>query len=124
MLAQRIGESTKASLFLMHSLVLRETVLGGTKADWDGQSRLVPSGLTFGSSYTYTGHGKGLSVELLALTSQGDIGSRTFGGTSLPYRLDASKDTFTLRKDLFANDRETAEGVRIALRPLTGKVMQ
>lgn len=99
---------------------MRPTQLGGTKADWDGQSKLVPTALTFGDSFTYSGTGKGLSVELLALTTNGDIAFRSFGGTSLPYRLDRSRSDLELRKDLFASDRETAEGVAIALKALTG----
>jgi len=53
-----------------------------------------------------------------AIASDGAPAFRTFGGAALPMHGDMDEAKQTLRKDLFANDAEIADGVRIALAPL------
>jgi hypothetical protein len=120
-LAQRIAADTMCALVLSHSLTLRTAKLSGKTAEWDGQHRRHPT--TGGGSFgmTFSGHTTGLSVELLAISAEGTIAFRSFGGVSLPYRTNLSTEQNELRPDLFSSDNEISEGVSLALAPLLGK---
>lgn len=120
-LAQRVASETRSALVISPGLVVRRANLSGTIAAWDGQQRTQPTARTYGSDYRFSGTTSALSVELLAITNDGTIAFRTFGGTSLPYRADGFSGQFETRQNLFSTDVETAEGVRLALRPLLGK---
>jgi hypothetical protein len=120
-LAQRVAFETHSTLVISPGLVVRQANLSGTIAAWDGQERTQPTARTYGSDYRFTGTTSALSVELLAVSSDGAIAFKTFGGTSLPYRADGFSGQYEIRENLFSSDIETAEGVRIALRPLIGK---
>jgi len=117
-LAKRVASETHGALVISHGLVIRQAKLLGTNAEWDGQRRLPPTTKTYGSEYQFHGTTSALSVELLAIADDGTVAFKTLGGTSLPYRADTLAGQYEIRPDLFATDSETAEGVRIALRPL------
>lgn len=117
-LAQRVASETHGALVISPGLVVRSAKLSGTIAQWDGQERTQITTRTYGSDYRFHGTTSALSVELLAISSDGTIAFKTLGGTSLPYRADSFSGQFEIRQNLFATDTETAEGVRIALRPL------
>lgn len=117
-LAQRIATDTGAALVISHSLVLRKAQFSGAMAQWDGQSKVQPTSRSAGENYRFDGTTPAISVELLGIAGNGAIAFKTYGGVALPYRADTWAGTSAVRKDLFANDGETAEGVRIALQPL------
>ncbi len=117
-LAQRIATDTQASLVVSHSLVLRKAQFAGAMAQWDGQSKVQPTSRSAGADYRFDGTTAAISVELLGIGGTGAIAFKTYGGVALPYRADTWDGTSHVRKDLFASDAETAEGVRIALEPL------
>ncbi len=117
-LAQRIAADTQAALVVSHTLLIRPAQLSGTKAQWDGQTKLQPTYGTGGSDYRLSGTTVALSVELLGIAGNGGIAFKTYGGVALPYRADTLAGKNEVRKDLFAKDDEVAEGVAIALRPL------
>jgi hypothetical protein len=117
-LARRIGEQTHCALVLDYQLVPRSAVLSGRKAGWDGVVRDVP--FKRGSErYEASGRTPALSVELLGFSPSGDLLLRQFGGTSLVYRVNTIDLREEIRPDLFLDDKETAEGVHVALRALT-----
>lgn len=117
-LAQRIATDTQAALVVSHGLVIRRAQLSGTKAQWDGQSKVQPTSRSAGTDYRFDGATVALSVELLGIAGNGSIAFKTYGGVALPYRADTWDGKNEIRKDMFAKDTETAEGVHIALRPL------
>jgi hypothetical protein len=117
-LAQRIAADTGCSLILRPRLITRSAKLSGFKAEWDGQARQQPVSDGFAGESRFDGSTVALSVELMALTPNGAVAFRTLGGTSLAYRKDVSRGRVEVRKDLFASEQETAEGVQLALRPL------
>lgn len=117
-LARRIGEQTHCALVLDYQLVPRTAVMSGRKAGWDGVVRDI-SFERGHERYSMTGSASALSVELLGFSASGDLLLRRFGGTSLFYRINTVNERAEVRPDLFLDDAETAEGVRVALQPLT-----
>jgi len=117
-LARRICAEASCALVMQQRMVLREARLGGTKAEWDGQRRRVPVVGAGMDNYSFSGQTGALSVELVVFTKDGEPAFRSYGGASLPYRLNAGKEGNEIRPDLFDNDEEIADGVRIALQPL------
>lgn len=117
-LARRIGEQTHCALVLDYQLVPRSAVMSGHKAGWDGVMRNI-SFERGHERYDISGKTSALSVELLGFSPTGDLLLRKFGGTSLFYRINTIDQRVEVRPDLFLSDAETAEGVRVALGPLT-----
>lgn len=117
-LARRIGEQTHCALVLDYQLIPRNAVLSGHKAIWDGVVRDI-SFKRGDERYDMSGTTSALSVELLGFSPSGELLLRQFGGTSLFYRINTIDRRAEIRPDLFLNDTDTAEGVRVALRPLT-----
>ena len=117
-LARRIGEQTHCALVLDYQLVPRSAAMSGKKAGWDGVVRDIS--IKHGDDdTTMSGNASALSIELLGFSASGDLLLRQFGGTSLFYRINTISKRAEIRPDLFLDDTETAEGVRVALRPLT-----
>ncbi|HEU4777644.1 MAG TPA: hypothetical protein VFS95_12525 [Telluria sp.] len=117
-LAQRIAADTGAALVLKPALVLRQARLQGKTAEWDGQRKMPKLKDNFGDDHRFDGHTVAISLECLAIAGSGEFAFKTLGGVTLPYRGDAWDGKQEIRDDLFANDKEIAEGVQIALRPL------
>ena len=69
--------------------------------------------------YNMSGKASALSVELLGFSPDGELLLGQFGGTSLFYRVNTIDRREEIRPDLFLDDAETAEGVRVALHPVT-----
>lgn len=120
-LARRICEQHACELVLQQELVLRRARLEGQKASWDGQLRPVPVAASTGDGWRFSGQTPALSVALTGVRADGQLVFRSHGGAALPYRLHALKEENELRPDLFADDTEVADGVRLALRPLRGE---
>ena len=117
-LARRIGEQTHCALVLDYQLIPRSAVMSGHKAGWDGVVRDIP--FKRGQErYEMSGRTSALSVELVGFSPNGELLLRQFGGTSLFYRINTIDKREEIRPDLFLDDADTAEGVRVALRPLT-----
>lgn len=117
-LAQRVCAELKCAFVLHQRLVLRKAALAGTKAEWDGQRRNMPVKGGPDQMLNLSGDTTGLSVELIAIQADGMTAFRSYGGASLPYRVDVNRERNEVRPDLFADDKELAEGVQIALQPL------
>jgi hypothetical protein len=116
-LAQRVCAEAKCALVAQHQLVLRRAELKGRYATWDGQRREIP--LTrITADVRFSGSARSLSVMLNVIASNGDSAFRTFGGVTLPMQVDVDEARQKMRTDLFTNDAEIADGVRIALAPL------
>lgn len=106
-----------AQAVIQHQLVLREAELHGRYAEWDGQRREIPLARST-LDVRFKGGSRALSVGVNAIMADGSPAFRTFGGTALPMQVDIDEAKQAMRKDLFANDAEIADGVRIALAPL------
>jgi hypothetical protein len=117
-LAQRIATDTGAALIISHALLMRQAELSGARATWDGQNRPQPTSKAYGDEMRFNGDTIGLSVELLGIAADGSVAFKTHGGTSLPYRADVWNGKNSVRTDLFEKEEETADGVRIALKPV------
>lgn len=116
-LARRVCAQTKCSLVIQHQLVLREAELRGRYAEWDGQRREIPLARA-NLDVRFKGGSRALSVGVNAIMADGSPAFRTFGGASLPMQVDMDEAKQAMRKDLFNNDAEISDGVRIALAPL------
>jgi hypothetical protein len=116
-LAKRVCEQAKCSLVIQHQLVLRGAELRGRYAEWDGQRREIPLTRTT-MDVRFKGGARALSVGVNAITGDGAAAFRTFGGVTLPMQVDVDEAKQKMRTDLFNNDAEIADGVRIALAPL------
>jgi len=120
-LARRVCDEAKCVMVIQQRLVPRTARLDGSVVDWDGQSRSVPVKNAHTREFRFSGTTTALSVELLAVMANGGMGFRTYGGASLPFQTDVQESVNELRPNLFSNDQEVADGVRIALQPLLGK---
>jgi hypothetical protein len=120
-LARRVCDEAKCAMVVQQRLVPRTAKMDGSVADWDGQSRPIPVKNAHSREFRFTGTTTALSVELLAVMANGGMGFRTYGGASLPFQTDVQESVNELRPNLFRNDQEVADGVRIALQPLLGK---
>lgn len=118
-LAQRVCQEAHCALLLRYRLVIRQAELGGQTADWDGQRRRVKTSLTDGADSNFSGKTEAISVELLAMMADGSFAFKTYGGASLPYQAKVGAGKMALRSDLFQNDSEIAEAVRLAIAPIT-----
>lgn len=116
-LARRVCAEAKCALLVQHQLMLREAKLHGLYAEWDGQRREIPVTQST-RELRFKGGSRALSVGVNAIMADGTPAFRTFGGAALPMQVDVDEAKQTMRKDLFANDAEIADGVRIALAPL------
>lgn len=117
-LAQRICAELKCALVLQPRLVLRKAELAGSKAEWDGQRRMLPVKGGPDQMLSLSGTTTGLSVELIAVLADGMMAFRSYGGASLPYQVDTNRERSEVRPGLFSSDAEIADGVKIALQPL------
>lgn len=119
-LVQRVSSETRAALVVEPQLVLRKAEVSGVSAVWDCQQRraLVVGG--GGDDYRHNGSTLGLSVGLRMFASSGEFVSSTYGGVSLPYRINVRTSSNEVRPDLFANDKDIADGVSLALSPVLG----
>jgi hypothetical protein len=117
-LARTICAEAKCALVAQHQLLLRRAELKGRYATWDGQRREVPI-TRITADVRFNGSVYALSVMLNVIASDGDPAFRTFGGVTLPMQMDVDEARQKMRTDLFANDAEIADGVRIALAPLS-----
>lgn len=120
-LAQRVATDTGAALVVWPGLVLRQAIFNGTSAEWDGQRRTPKLTKAFADDYRMKGSTIAISVELLAVSSNGQVAFKTLGGVSLPYSADVWHGQHTLRDDLFSSDEEIGQGIAIALRPLLAR---
>jgi hypothetical protein len=120
-LARRVCDEAKCAMVIQQRLIPRTAKLDGSVADWDGQSRSILVKNAHSREFRFSGTTKALSIELLAVMANGGMGFRTYGGASLLYQTDVQESVNVLRPNLFSNDREVADGVRIALQPLLGK---
>lgn len=116
-MARKICQQLECSHVLIQRLVVRKAEIGAQRAEWDGQSRSIEKINTGGTLTNFKGTTTGLSLELTAITANGEVAFKRFGGISLPHEFDMIKSQSQVRKDLFKNDEEVADGVRIAIQP-------
>jgi len=117
-LAQRVAQDTHAVAVIDHRLMTRRAQSSGSDVEWDGQRRTQTTVRAYGSTYRFDGTTTALSVQLLVLSADGELLLKSYGGSALPYVADVREGRYLQRPDLFASDAETADGVRLALRPL------
>ena len=118
-LAKRICDELKCALVVRQRFLARKASLEGMMAQWDGQQRHIPvSQGGVSKTYSFSGSTYGISVELLAIAGDGAFAFRMYGGVSLPYQTNIHEVRNEIRPDLFSDDKEIADGVRIALGPL------
>jgi hypothetical protein len=122
-LASRLTGETSAKLILLPRLVLRTALLSGTKAEWDGRQELIPTRGLFGGTSTGRGTTMAVSLQLLALTGTGEVAFKSYGGITLPYKVNFLNEHAEMRSDLFKSDLDISEGTRIALDPLLAPVL-
>ena len=123
-LARRVAASTGCSLVLEYQLVERPATLSGRSAQWDGQVRQQQVVGAYGNEYRHDGSTVGLSVRLFGLLADGRVAFKTYGGTSLPYQINARSAVQEFRPNLFISGEETAEGVKLALAPIVGRELK
>lgn len=116
-LAKRICTQLECTHVLIQRLVVRKAEVGAQRAEWDGQSRSIEKFNTGGNMTHFKGSTTGMSLELTALTANGEVAFKRYGGISLPHEFDLIKNESKLRRDIFRNDEEVSDGVRIAIRP-------
>ena len=117
-LARRVCQEANCALLLRYQLVVRRAELDGKTADWDGQRRPILISGAAGQEYRSSGTTDAVSLELLAMSADGSVAFKSYAGASLPYRNNAFKEKLELRDDLFQNDAEIADAVRLALAPV------
>ncbi len=120
-LTVRLARETSAAMVIRPKLVMRQAELLGTKADWDGRLELLPTRGTFGGRSEHRGSTTAVSVQLIAMSGNGNIAFSTFGGITLPYIVNFVTEKPELRKDIFQIESDVTKGVRIALAPLLAK---
>jgi hypothetical protein len=118
-LARRVCEEAKCALLVQQRLVSRSATLEGSMAEWDGQARPIPLKNARPGEYRFNGTTRAISVELVALTAEGKLAFRSYGGLTIRFQTNMQEAKAEPRPDLFADDRETAEAVQLALEPLT-----
>lgn len=117
-LAVHVCREAGCSLMIQPRLVQRRAELRGSSAVWDGQHTSIPAEGHRQHDYRFSGATHALSVELMAVTSTGAWAFRSYGGASLLFVFNSDQERSELRRDLFQNEQEVAQGVRIALTPL------
>lgn len=116
-LVQRVSMETHAAMVMRPQLELRRADVAGMSAAWDGQQRRLAVVGTGGDMVRHDGITWGLSVGLDIFASNGELVMQTHGGALLPYRFNIQTGKSEVRPDLFANARDVADGVAIALSP-------
>lgn len=117
-LARRICAEAQCAMIIQQRLVERTATLNGFVADWDGQTRRIQTRGALGQDYKFTGSTLAISVELVGVMADGGVGFRTYGGATLPFQTNVRESRNELRANLFQDDKEIADGVRISLQPL------
>jgi hypothetical protein len=120
-LSERVCQEAGCTLLISHRLVARQVTYKGEYAAWDGQRRKVQFTTTAGKRYDFRGTTLALSVELTGLDPNRGRVFVTYGGASLPYSFDALDSKADIRDDLFKNELEVSEAVRLALMPVLPK---
>lgn len=119
-LAQRVSAETRAAAVMRPQLVLRNAEVSGMSAVWDGQQRRIAVAGAGGDMVRHDGVTLGVSARLDIFASSGELVMQTHGGILLPYRVNIQSGKNQVRPDLFANEKDIADGVAIALTPFTG----
>ena len=120
-LAKRLAQETSASLVITPRLVVRKAELSGTKASWDGRLAQIPTRGSFGGSPSSSGTTTAISVQLIAIGSDGVLAFTTFGGVTLPFAINFVTERPELRENIFSDKTDLTIAAEIALRPLTKK---
>jgi hypothetical protein len=116
-LVQRVSAKTHAAVVVRPQLVLRNAEIAGMSAVWDGQQRRISVFGAGGDTIRHDGLTLGLSVGLDIFASSGELVMHTHGGALLPYRVNVQSSKNEVRSNLFANEKDVADGVAIALTP-------
>lgn len=117
-LVQRVGDDMQAALVIEPRLLLRKATLSGATVQWDGQQRRVLMSNSAGREYRSDGTTVAMSVNLNVFAASGEPVAMTYGGASLVYSVNIQAAKHEVRSDIFANDKELAQGVALSLSPL------
>lgn len=117
-LAQTLCMASPCQLVLQPTLARRLARMEGTAAEWDGVQQRIRIKEAGGSEYRMRGSTPAISVEVLGLTARGSLAFRGFAGVTLVYDPNVREARSELRHDLFSDEADMAEAVRIVLQPL------
>jgi hypothetical protein len=117
-LVSRVCAEAKCTHIIKPHIASRSVSFDGSQVEWDGQIRDIPTSYAGGRTTRFRGNGSAFSVELTGLDAQGNLLFKQYGGASLIHEANVADVKLSLRTELFANDLEIADGVRIALKPL------
>ena len=106
------------ALLLVPKIALRPADLKGTSAIWDSRKMVPHTKGGVGQAGEWSGKTRALSLELVALNSDGQREFRTYTGLLLPYETDVRKAEMMIRNDLYDRTEEYMKGINIALAAL------
>lgn len=119
--AKASSEVSGSPLLLRTRLLTRRAELWQSHARWDGVLRpiLRTGSTTVPVPVDFSGTSSGISLELVATGRDGRLLVKNYGGVALPFSA-RSDGVVSALNDPLADPRHVAEGVRVALLPLTG----
>ncbi len=120
-LVSRVCEEAKCTHVIKPMIAARIIKFDGDHVYWDSQRRPISTSYSGGHQARFKGDGRAFSVELVGLDAQGEIMFKQYGGASLVHQADLADTKLTVRPSLFTDDKEIADGVRIALKPMLDK---
>lgn len=122
-LLEKVSKDYQDSLIILPSLVLKHAKLKGQYAKWDGVKRKIHADLIYRGDTSWSGTTSGLSLQLLAFSSERYWVFTSYGGLVLPYKTVQRNNapTSELRDDMFSSERDIQTGVTAALMPLISR---
>jgi hypothetical protein len=117
-LARTLGKERKCDLVIQQRFVTRTAQLEGTQAEWDSVRQPIRFSHADPSDYRMSGTTGALSLEVLALASNGSFAFRRTAGVTLLFETNMRETKSERRADLFPDHTEVANAVTIVLEPL------
>lgn len=119
----QISQQYDFDAILMPQLWLRKTRMNLDEAQWDGVSRDIEFINKPEMTYKLPKSAQGLSLRLSAFSRRGGKIDSSYGGLSLPYRIDYQdgKAGFDLKKEFYSSN-EVKEAVKIVLNQLQADI--
>ncbi len=124
-LAQIARTESHCEMLIRARIVLRKARLDQQYAEWDGRRRgLLFEGVPVHANSHVVGAGmsgttNALSVELVGIDGSGTRDFVTHGGVVMPLIWNLERHSSSVRTDLFKDDTDVADGLEVALAPMT-----
>jgi hypothetical protein len=113
-LLRKSCSDTECALILDVRLVIRPAVINKGRIEWDGLQQVLAEPAAGNTAY-------GMSVEISAITPNGELAFKRYGGVDVPQQYRISDYQKIERPTRVAREDAIASGVRIALQPLLVK---